>query len=115
VDLVSLCVCGKDDISGRPYVCHDGRLMWDCPSKEIVELQTYQMPPIPMWSCLDDEWNIYSFSARNYIHIFFGRCATETNRCIKWRGGGSVCFSTRVTCLLGAYREVVPRFVCQGF
>ena len=34
----------------------------------------------------NDEWNIYRFSVRIYLHIFFGRCAAEMNRCIKWWG-----------------------------
>ena len=36
-----------------------------------------------MWLRLDDGWNTYKFSARIYIHIFFGRCAVVINRRIK--------------------------------
>jgi hypothetical protein len=73
------------------------------------------MPPISTWLRLDDGWNTYRFSVRIYIHIFFGRCVAEINQRIKWQGGGSVRFLTHVSHLLGAYCEVAPRFVCQGF
>ena len=97
------------------FARHDGRLVWVRPLVGWLKCRLIRCPLFRRGRVWMTDGILMVFSARNYIHIFFGRCAAEINRLIKWRGDGSVYFSTRVSHSLGAHREAASCFVCQGF